>query len=141
MAIPATRVFTLLEVLIAFVIGALALGVLSRSGLASLQSLEATARYEDALLRARSRLTLALHGAPLTPADQQGDDGGGYRWRVLIAPAAVAAPRPLGSRGPRRQLRVQTVLYAVSVWVWWADGDGVRREVRLDTQRVASTLP
>jgi general secretion pathway protein I len=133
------RGFTLLEVLIAFVIAALALGVLSRSGLASLQSLQATARYDEALARARSRLAIALQAAPLVATDQQGDDGGGYRWRVQVAPVASAAPRPLGTRGARRQLLVQTTLYAVSVRVWWDDGSG--REVRLETRRVASVLP
>lgn len=134
------RGFLLLEVLIAFVIAALALGVLSQSGLNSLRSLQAAGRYEEALARARSRLALAVHGAPLAALDQQGDDGGGFRWRVLIAPVASTPPRPLADRGPRRQLRVQTVLYAVSVWVWWSDGEGPRREVRLDTQHVASVL-
>jgi general secretion pathway protein I len=136
----AERGFLLLEVLIAFAIVALALGVLSQSALNSLRSLQAAARYEEAVARARSRLAIAVHGAPLAASDQQGDDGSGFRWRVLIAPVANTSPRPLANRGPRRQLRVQTVLYAVSVWVWWTEGEGPRREVRLDTQRVASAL-
>jgi general secretion pathway protein I len=136
--------FTLLEVLIAFVIAALALGALTQSGLGSLRSLQAASRYEEALARARSRLAVALHGAPLVAGDQQGEDGSVYRWRVLVTPLAGPTVRPLGSRGPRQQLRVQTMLYAVSVQVWWtegADGAGARREVRLDTQRVVSSLP
>ncbi|MFC7544368.1 hypothetical protein ACFQU2_39920 [Siccirubricoccus deserti] len=40
-------------------------------------------------------------------------------------------------------MRVQTTLYAVSVRVWWTEGggtEGPRREVRLDTLHVASSL-
>lgn len=137
------RGFTLLEVLIAFAIAALALSVLARAGMSSLQTLHATARYEEAFTRARSRLAMALHHAALAPTDQQGEDGSDFRWRVLIAPLAATPVRPLGSRGPRQRLQVQMVLYSVSVWVWWAEGageEGGRREVRLDTQHVASTL-
>src|SRR5438309_8766157 len=86
--------FTLLEVLIAFIIASLALAVLAQSGVSSLRSIQNAARYEEALARARSRLALALHGAPLVPGDHQGDDGGGYRWRVRIAPISSTAVRP-----------------------------------------------
>jgi general secretion pathway protein I len=137
------RGFALVEVLIAFVIAFLALGVLARAGADGLRSLRNVGRYEEALARARSRLAIALHGAPLQPGDHQGDDGGGFRWRVLVTPADGPVVRPLGERGPRRLLRVQTMLYAVSVQVWWTkDGstEGPRREVRLDTLHVESSL-
>jgi general secretion pathway protein I len=135
--------FTLVEVLIAFIIAFLALAALGRAGTDGLRSLRDAARYEEALARARSRLAIALHGAPLQPGDHQGEDGGGFRWRVLVTPADGPVVRPLGERGPRRLLRVQTTLYAVSVRVWWTDAggmEGVRREVRLDTLQVASSL-
>ena len=138
------RGFTLLEVLIAFVIAATALGAFAQAGTTSLQSLQATARTEEALSRARSRLALALHGAPLQPGTQEGDDGGGFRWRVQVQPVASLPPRSLGGRGARRQLQVQTVLYAVSVELAWTDGaagTGARRTMRLETRQVASMLP
>jgi hypothetical protein len=95
------------------------------------------------LSRARSRLAVALHGAPLEAGERQGDDGGGFRWRIAVAPADSASVRPLASRGPRQRLRVQTVLYAVSVEVSWNEGNdaaGPPRLVRLDTLHVASAL-
>lgn len=137
------RGFTLLEVLIAFVIAMLALSVVARAGMSSLQTLHATARYEEALTRARSRLAMTLHQAPLEPMDQEGEDGSRFRWRVSITPLTATPARPLGSRGPRQRLQVQTVLYSVSVLVWWTEGTGeagTRREVRLDTRHVASVL-
>ena len=135
--------FTLLEVLIAFFIAALALGVMARASVGSLHAIQATARYEEALTLARSRLAMASSAAPLVATDQHGEAGDSYRWRVLVAPVATTPLRPLGSRGPWQNLRVQTVLYTVSVWVWWHDEGSEaasRREVRLDTQRVASAV-
>jgi general secretion pathway protein I len=135
----AARGFTLLEVLIAFVIAALALGAMARSGASSLDSIRIAARYEEALARARSRLAVAVHGNALTPGDLEGDDGGGYRWRVRITPVATTAGR--AAAGPRRLLRVPVTLYAVTVWVWWGEGEMSRREVRLDTQHVGAAAP
>jgi general secretion pathway protein I len=131
--------FTLLEVMIAFLIAGLALGVLFQSGLSSLQSIQTAARYEEALARARSRLAIAVHGAPMVPLDQEGDDGGGYGWRVRIAPISGTAVRPFGMRGAGRPTWVAVTLYSVSVLVWWTDHEnkaGPRREVRLETQHV-----
>ena len=135
--------FTLLEVLIAFVIAAAALTALTRAGLDGLLSLQAASRYEQALARAQSRLATALHGPPLRPGTLEGDDGGGFRWRVQVRPADGPTVQPLGSRGARRLMRVQSVLFAVSVQVWWGGGDAdaaAPRMVRLDTLQVVSTL-
>jgi general secretion pathway protein I len=135
--------FALLEVMVAFIIAALALGVLFQSGLSSLRSIQTSARYEEALARARSRLTVAEHGAPLKPGRLEGDDGGGYRWRVVVAPAAATSVRPLGMLGPNRPPRVPLTLYAISVWVWWNErgaDEGSRHEVRLDSHLVQTVL-
>ena len=129
--------------LIAFAITVLALGAFAQAGRASLRSLQAADRHEEALSRARSRLAAALHGAPLEAGEWQGDDGGGFRWRIAVAPVDSAPLRPLAARGPRQRLRVQTVLYAVSVQVSWGEGEGAAappRQVRLDTLHVASAL-
>jgi general secretion pathway protein I len=135
--------FTLLEVLIAFVIAAAALTALTRAGIDGLLALNTASRYEEALTRAQSRLATALHGAPLLPGTLEGDDGGGFRWRVQVRLTDGPTLQPLGSRGARRLMRVQTVLYAVSVQVWWGAGDvdaAAPRVVRLDTLHVVSNL-
>jgi general secretion pathway protein I len=131
--------FTLLEVMIAFLIAGLALGVLFQSGLSSLQSIQTAARYEEALARARSRLAIAVHGAPLVAGDLEGEDGGGYGWRVRVTPVSNTAVRPFGMRGAGRPTWVAVALYSVTVWVWWTDRPGKvgpRREVRLETQHI-----
>ena len=128
------RGFTLLEVLVAFIIAALALGALYQGTLGGLLAARVAGQTQEALSRARSRLAEIGHGAPLRAGEQQGDDGGGYRWRLRIAPIATA-PLARGdaatvARGPR------AALYAVTVWIGW---DG--REVRLDGAAVAAAPP
>ena len=61
------RGFTLLEVLIAFVIAALALGVLFQGTAGSLGSVRVSGQYQEALSRARSHLEAAGLASRLTP--------------------------------------------------------------------------
>jgi general secretion pathway protein I len=110
--------FTLLEVLVAFVIAALALGVLFRGTIDGLHSAQTAGRYQEAVTRAESRLA-ALAAGSLTPSDRQGDDGNGFHWRERIAPVETAATAGL---------------YAVSVAVSWVDGGS--RTVELDSERI-----
>ena len=117
--------FTLLEVLVAFIIAALAVGALLRGSVGGLQATRVAAHEQEALSRARSRL--AVLDAALQPGDQSGDDGGGFAWRVRVEPLDMAPPvRPGAARA---------VLYGVSVGVTWSL-DGAARSITLDTQRL-----
>jgi general secretion pathway protein I len=130
--------FALLEVMVAFIIAAAALGALFQSGLASLHSMQTASRYEEALARARSRLALATHGAPLVPGNLEGEDGGGYHWRVRVAPVSNTAVRPFGMRDRDRPTWINITLYDVTVLVSWTDHgsrSGGTREVVLNTQQ------
>src|ERR1700722_17540423 len=83
------RGFTLLEVLIAFIIAALALGVMFEASLGGLRASEAASHYQEALSLARSHLasvsTVGLAGRELF-----GDFGRGFHWTLLIVPAGPA---------------------------------------------------
>ncbi len=125
----------LLEVMIAFLIAALALGVVTQAVLTELRSSLVTSRYEQALSHARSRLVIARHGSPLTPEDLRGDDGGGFRWRLLVTPIASTPVRPFGSGGSRQAPDFTITLYALTVWIVWFDA-GAQRSVRLDTEQI-----
>jgi general secretion pathway protein I len=133
------RGFTLLEVLIAFVIAALALGVLFDAGLSALRATRAASHYEQAIARARSHLALAVHASPLVAGDWQGDDGGGFVWHLRVTPIASTAVRPINAVTLRGSSSFPVTLYAVNVGIAWRDG-GTPREVRLDTEQIGQEL-
>lgn len=116
--------FTLIEVLVAFIIAGLALAVLAHAGLDGLRSSSLSARYQEALTRAQSHLA-AIGDAP-QPSDRQGDEGDGYHWHVRIVPLANAV---IASGH-------HATLLAVSVAVSWGHSPG--RRVELDTERVVA---
>jgi len=144
-AIRRERGFTLLEVLVAFAIAALALSVLFHGALAGLRSAGVAGRYEEALSRARSHL--AALGWNLAATDLQGDDGApsresdahrgsSYHWHVRVSPLA-ATVRGGGVVGGAPAVRI--TLYAVSVAVSWQE-DGRQRVVELDSERLNTAL-
>ncbi|RYJ04115.1 MAG: prepilin-type N-terminal cleavage/methylation domain-containing protein [Acetobacteraceae bacterium] len=127
----AERGFTLLEVLVALLIAAIGLGALFQGSLGGLRAADLAGRTEEAVSRARSRLAVLGQGAPLAAEDRGGDDGGGYRWRVRVAPLAT---RPGGAGEPSQ------VLYDVAVTIAWGSG-GTAREVTLQTRRLGAAPP
>jgi general secretion pathway protein I len=123
------RGFTLLEVLIAFVIAALALGVMFQAAVGALRASHTAAQYDEAVARARSHLAMATNGGALMPGDWNGDDGGGYHWHLHVVPIASTTAHPAAGSP------VPLVLYSVSVTVSWPDGDQ-SREVRLVSEQI-----
>ena len=129
--------FTLLEVLVAFIIAAMAVAALLQGAAGGLQSARVAAHYQEAVARAQSRL--AALSASIQPGQQGGDDGGGFLWRTDVqAGPAVVVPRPATQLGPQGTDR--TVLYAVTVAVSW-QMDGGSRQVALSTQRLGPAPP
>ncbi len=131
--------FVLLEVLVAFVIAALALVVLYNAGLTGLRATAAAAHYEQAVARARSRLTMAEHASPLMAGSWDGDDGGGYLWHLRVTPIASATVQPNAALTLTRSASFPLTLYAITVSVTWHDADATRA-VRLDTQQIGQGL-
>ena len=80
--------FTLLEVVVAVAIAGLALVGLFQAGSGGLFAVDTAARAEEALQRAQSHLAAVGRDAALVEGDSSGDDGGGYRWRLQVQPAA-----------------------------------------------------
>lgn len=143
--------FTLLEILVAFIIAAIAIAALLQGASGGLQSVQAAGHYQEAVSRAQSRM--ALLQTSLSPGEQQGDDGGGFTWRVRVQPSASSPiPRPPGPQGAQaggaqaggtqagagRSERL--VLYAVAVSIAW-QLDGGNREVTLYSQRLGTAAP
>lgn len=127
--------FTLLEVMIALIITGIAGAALFAAVGSGLHATRTSSMYDQAIVRAKSRLAAATHGAGLAPGDRRGDDGDGFRWRMRVAPVSSVSLRPVGLSGPRAAITYPVVLYGVTVWVGWDDG-GTEREIRLDTEQV-----
>lgn len=127
--------FTLLEVIVALIIAGMAAVALFQAAGTGLGATRTASMYDQAVVRAKSRLAAVAHGTRLTPQDQRGDDGGGFQWRTRVAPVASVAVLPVGLVGPRANSSFPVVLYGITVWIGWNDG-GTERQVRLDTQQV-----
>lgn len=123
--------FTLLEVLVALLITGVAMGALFQGSLGGIAAAERAGRSDEALSRARSRLAVVGRASPLVAEDRQGDDGGGYRWRLRVEPLAVQPGEP---GVPAR------TLYAVQVTIGWGDGRQTH-SVTLDTRRLGAAPP
>jgi general secretion pathway protein I len=120
---------TLLEVVVAVVIAALALIGLFRGGVDGLLAADIAAAAEEAVQRAESHLA-AVGGHPeLVVGEFTDDDGGGYRWSLRVAPADRAADRDRPTR-----------LFAVEVVISWRGRQGPR-QVGLRTMRLGLRLP
>ncbi|HQT75520.1 MAG TPA: type II secretion system protein [Rhodopila sp.] len=129
------RGFSLLEVMIALIIAALATTALLRAAGISLSATTEAALYEQAIVRAKSHLDAATQGGALRAGDWQGDDGGGFHWQLRVTPAQVGAVRPFGLVGPRAQTALKVVLYRVVTAISWRQ-DGRTRMVTLQTEQM-----
>lgn len=103
------RGLTLLELLVAFAIMAMSLGLLYRAMGGSARSAGDVERYQHAVLLAESLLALR----DTVPEQGWADAGetGGYRWRVQSAPYST------GLEGPNIP-----VLHEVGILITWFDG-------------------
>jgi general secretion pathway protein I len=127
--------FTLLEVLVAFLIAALALTALYGGVIGGLRSTRVAEAYQEAVARARSHLSVLGREGQLSAQDASGDDGGGYRWHIRVTPVATASAPAEEGLQIGRAARGGTALFAVSVEISWKDG-AAQREVRLESQRL-----
>lgn len=124
----AQRGYTLIEVIAAFALLALALTLLLGSLSGALRQVRGAADRGHAALHARSLIDQVGVGEPLRPGTRNGElDDGRYRWTLEVArwrdPAAVggaidpAAPQLLevrlalqwGDGGPRERLQLRTL--------------------------------
>ncbi len=127
--------FTLLEVLIAFAIAALAIGILYGGTVTGLDATAVSAKYDEAVSLARSHLDPIGHGTPLAVQQTSGADGEGFTWHLRIR---QAGSRPMQLNDQDRQNDIKpsiAVLYDVVVTESWKVG-GQQRQVTLATRRL-----
>jgi hypothetical protein len=117
--------------MIAFAIAAIALALLYEGVTDGLLGSRLAVRTDEAVARARSRLAVLCHGAPLRPGEQSGDDGSGYTWRTQISRAAMETVARGDEDQPPPPLRAD--LFAVRVTMLWP-GPTRPHEVSLETR-------
>jgi general secretion pathway protein I len=117
------RGFTLLEVTIAVAIAGLALVTMFQAGSTGLFAVNSAARIDEAVERAQSHLAAFGSSDAIVPGDSEGDDGGGYHWRLSARPLLAETPSPDDQNAP------MTTLYAVESAISWNSWGGTRSVV------------
>ena len=131
--------FSLLEVLVAFVILALVGTLLYRLFGASLNNAGLADEYSRAAVYAESRLATAATDLPLRETSDQGtSDDGRYTWsskvETYVPPGTTADQDRLAQLLPMR-------LWRLSVTVTWPGAPGSQRSVAVSTVRLAMKQP
>src|SRR3984893_10860234 len=127
--------FTLLEVVVALAIAALAIVGLFQAGGGGLLAFNTAGRVEEAVQLAQSHLAAVGRSAALIQGEFTDDDGGGYHWRLRARPVGtrqVAAP----AGNPARP--GSGTLFAVEVAIS-CPGPRGERSVVLKTMRLSGT--
>ncbi|MBV9584092.1 MAG: prepilin-type N-terminal cleavage/methylation domain-containing protein [Alphaproteobacteria bacterium] len=123
--------FTLLEVLIAVAIAGLALIAMFQASSTGLYAADSAARVDEAVERAQSHLAAVGRGSTLIAGESDGDDGGGYHWRLRTQSLAAQEVSSAGQSAPA------SGLYDVEVMISWRTL-GRTRSVVLHTRRIAA---
>jgi general secretion pathway protein I len=133
------RGFSLLEVLVAFVILALVGTVIYRLFGASLNNAGLAGDYSRAAVYAESRLATAALDLPLRETSDQGtSEDGRYAWaskvETYVPPGTTADQDRLAQMLPMR-------LWRLTVTVSWAGVPGSERSLAISTIRLAMKQP
>jgi general secretion pathway protein I len=111
--------FSLLEVLVAFVVMGLVVGTLLQLFGSSMRSVALADEYSFAVQVAESRLAAVGSEIPVKPGNESGEEkGSDYRWNVSMAAIEPDAKM--------EKLSVPLQLYQVEVTVTWKSGDRPR---------------
>jgi len=126
--------FSLLEVLVAFVILALVATAIFGLFGGALRTASTSEDWSRAVLVAQSRLALAASVQPLREGSEAGtDDDGRIAWQTAVAPYVIPDAKPELERVSET---MATKLYRVTVDVRYAGGDGRERTLSLATVKL-----
>ena len=125
------RGFSLLEVLVAFTILALSLGVLMQVFSQALSAATLSGSYGRATALAEAGMDLVGIDIPLEPGQRSGETEDGLHWRVQVTEVPMADLLPGEAPLP---------IYLVSSEVSWDSVRGARR-VSLATLRLGDAVP
>jgi general secretion pathway protein I len=123
--------FSLLEVLVAFAILALTMGVLLQIFSRALSTTAGSGSFARAAELAEATLARAGVETPLQEGDSAGESGGGFTWTMRIAQIDVSDLFP--DQSP------PVTTYRVTATAYWQDG-AAERHFSLATLRVGEAL-
>jgi general secretion pathway protein I len=127
--------FTLIEVLVAFVIAALAMGALYAGTVGGLNATEVAGKYDEAISLARSHLAAIGRGEPIALQERSGVDGEGFTWHLRIRKHA-SRMLTLSDQDRANDVKpASAILYDVIITESWSAG-GRERQVTLATRRL-----
>ncbi len=118
--------FSLLEVLVAFSILAMSLGVLYQAFSNSLRNVGASGDYTRAMIIAEARLAEVMAQVPLNEGSEQGEVDKRYQWRTTVQRYEYEGEEIVSRFTP----------YQVQVMVNWQDGKR-NRNYELSTLRLS----
>ena len=121
------RGFSLIEVLVSFVLLSMSLAVILQIFSVNLRAVDTARKQTRALILAESKLAGLGNEIPLIPGEQVGESGA-FRWRLTVSPYVEDADE---------DNRVIHELYDVAMTVNWKRGAGIS-EIRLKTLRVGA---
>lgn len=121
------RGMTLIEVLVAFVILSLAMGVIMQIFFGGMRNAQLASGYSRAVFLAQSKLAAVGVEQPLMAGDANGQLGVDMRWRITV--------NPYDDGGAADRLLMTQRLYQVQVVVSWSD-EGRQRQIALDSLRL-----
>ncbi len=127
--------FTLLEVMIAFVIAAFAMTLLYQGATGGLAASASAAKTEEALSLAKSHLAAIGRGEGIARQESSGVDGGGFEFHLHIAPIGTRALTLTDSDRANDAKPASAVLFDVLVTESWTDA-GHTHQVALGTHRL-----
>src|ERR1700730_13402568 len=125
--------FTLIEVVVAVAIAGLALVALFRAGSGGVISGEAGRRGGGGLGGGPCHLAAFGRSGAIVPGEVEGEDGGGFRWRLRSHPLVMEQPSDSESSS-------RTTLFDVEVMISWR-AESHDLSVILNTQRIGTVTP
>lgn len=128
------RGFSLLEILVAFSILALSLGVLMQIFSGSLRNADVTQDQAQAVVLAQSLLTAAGVETPLAPSESSGIHTGKFRWLLRVSPFLEEARA--GETTAMRQTLILDLWEVTARVAWGGISGSPERAVTLSTLRV-----